>query len=695
MIGTLLRTELRMLLRDTRTILIAVVTPVVLLPLYIVGLNWVEEREAARLEAETYEYAVAGEHAAWAGEMARAAAGLAAPDDADGAEPPGGGTTSAVTSEEEAEPAIRPARFQRIESPAADSLLDAGELHLVVVGRDAVPEDSVAAGVRVLELRYRARSDFSSNARRRMEERLRQVRTTARDSLFRTAGFPVPVEEVAAVRARNVATAEKEAGAFLGGILVPMLVILMAMGGGIVAADTISGEKERGTLETLLTTAVTRREIVHAKLAAIMAVGVAVGGITIANLGVWVGLGVWELPETLQIGLGPTTLALLAVLFLPLVVLVSAILLLLSGIAKSYKEYQVYQFPVILVLPVMSLAAFMPGMELASAIVLVPVSGVAVATRALLMGDFSLLWGAAAVASTAGAAWLVLARAEATLSNERLITSAGPDEADFRGGAALFPRHVLPWFVGLWVLFFVLTLWFGETLGLRGQIVVNLVGIFFGGSLLLIHRYGLDLRETLQLYMPHWRAWPAVLVGAPSFLILALGLAELVNTWLFPVPDQLIEAFSESLTPDIPLWQLVFFVTVMPGVFEEIAFRGVLFTGLRKQLRRPWAAVLVSGLIFGVFHVSLFRIAPTALLGVALAVVVLRTGSIYPAMLWHFLNNFLALVPTEQGWIELDPSEGVPLVWYAAAVLGAGVSWLLLRPRPGQRPPEPARGSGP
>jgi sodium transport system permease protein len=686
-IGTLLRTELRMLLRDTRTVLIAVVAPLVILPLYILGANWVESREEERLEEETYEVAVTGERAAWARGLLDAALAVEASRSPGGEE---GAVPSLVPVPDEEEGTVLPAAFQRVEAEEPDSLLEEGALDLLVVGRSPAPEDSLKAEVPVLELRYRARSDFSRNARDRMEERLRRIRADTRDSLFRAAGFPVPVDRVAVFESRNVASAEKTAGSFLGGVLVPFLIILMMTGGSIVAADSISGEKERGTLETLLTTAVSRTQIVHAKLAAIMAVGLAVALVNLVNLAVYIGLGILDLPENLQISMGPGTLGALLLLMLPLVVLVAATLLLLSGVAQTYKEYQIYFLPVWLVVTVLGFAAFLPGMELRSAVVLVPVSGIAVATRALLMGDGSLLWGAMAVASTACAGWLLLARTEAALSNERLITSAGPDEADFRGGAALFPRHVLRWFVGFWVVFFLASLWLGETLGIRGQVVVNLVGIFFGGSILLIGRYGLDVRETLQLYTPHWRAWPAVLVGAPSLLVLAVGLSQLVNAYLFPVPDRLVEAFGESLTADLPLWQLVLFITVMPGVFEEIAFRGVLFSGLRKQLRRPWAAVLVSALVFGLFHVSLFRILPTAFLGVVLALVVLRTGSLYPAVLWHFLNNFLALVPAELGWISLDPSEGVAYSWYAAAVLGAGVSWLLMRERPGQRPPEPA-----
>jgi len=91
----------------------------------------------------------------------------------------------------------------------------------------------------------------------------------------------------------------------------------------------------------------------------------------------------------------------------------------------------------------------------------------------------------------------------------------------------------------------------------------------------------------------------------------------------------------------------------------------------------------VVGAVFGFFHVSLFRIVPTAWLGVVLTLSVLLTGSILPAMLWHFLNNFIALVPAEQGWIPQD--FVVPPAWAPVAALGLGFSlWLMYRtgPRP-------------
>jgi membrane protease YdiL (CAAX protease family) len=90
------------------------------------------------------------------------------------------------------------------------------------------------------------------------------------------------------------------------------------------------------------------------------------------------------------------------------------------------------------------------------------------------------------------------------------------------------------------------------------------------------------------------------------------------------------------------------------------------------------------GVIFGIFHVSLFRIAPTAWLGFILTWVVLFGGSIYPAMLWHALNNAIATVPATLGWL---PEDFEPEAWWAlpACLVLAFALWILWRTGPGNR----------
>lgn len=106
---------------------------------------------------------------------------------------------------------------------------------------------------------------------------------------------------------------------------------------------------------------------------------------------------------------------------------------------------------------------------------------------------------------------------------------------------------------------------------------------------------------------------------------------------------------SRAILPaEVPLWELLLLVAVLPGICEEITFRGVLLHGLRRRLRSVALCLVVRG-IFALFHLSLVRLLPTFLIGIVLAALTLVTGSLYPAVLWHALSNAFAILAEEAG----------------------------------------------
>jgi len=662
-LATLFRNEIRMLVRDTRMILIGIVLPLMVFPVLILVLRMVDRGESERIQAAVFTYAVTGPHGPWARELVgRALAHEAGPD--------------------------LPGRFEERVTEHADSLLAVGTLHLIVEGAEGDPEDvarpppspggATPSSSALLRLHYRAQSDFSRAARAGLQGRLTALRAAERDSVLDAAGFPVSASDVATVIPTNAAAPEREGNALLGLALTPFVLLLMLTGGSIAAVDTLSGEKERGTLESLLTTGLSRTDIVRGKLLAIVCLGFALVLVNTVNLLLYLVFGVLELPPHLAFGLAPVDVGLVLLLLTPLAVLVAAALLLLSGRVDGYKEFQIGFFPLLLGFVALSAAAMMPGMDLRSVIALVPVAGIGVAVREVVLGKHDWLFLTVAWTSSGTLAWLLVGLTERTLSTERLVGGATFDEAEVRGGPDLFPRRVLRWFAVLWAVFFTTSLWLGDTLGLRGQIFLNLVVLFSGTSFLLLRAYRLDWREVLSLRAPPRMAWVAVLIGAPAGYLTGVGLAEFLNAYVLPIPESVLEAFGDvMLDTGLPLWQLLLFLAVMPGVFEEIAFRGVLQHGLSKRLR-PLALCLAVGAVFGLFHVALFRIIPTAYLGAVLAASVVLTRSIYPAMLWHILNNSVALVPARFGWIDADTS--IPGRAYGIAVVGLGVAfWILWR----------------
>ncbi len=720
---TLYRYELKMLLRDKRMIFFSIILPLLIIPAFIFLMRYSESRAEERREERTYEYAVVGSEPELARELIREALALeaaGAPAGDEGEEEAG----EAREAREAGEAASERNAFEEVTPAEPDSALMAGEIEVVVEGLSTAEARSVRDSTRaarmeeareaaegrgmdgealaealsaqlatatvpdvpMIRLRFRGNRESSQEAASALRRALEALQESRRHAAYREAGFPVEPEAVAAVEVVGVASAERESGAQLALWLTPILIMMMLSGGSVVAADAISGEKERGTLETLLTTSVRRSDIVNAKQLLIITVGIAITVINVAELGLFLGLGLFELPERFVISVPPVAVVILLLLFLPHTVLMSSVLLMLSGYSKSYKEYQIYFLPVMLIFLLPSMAAILPGMKLASVISVIPLANISVAVREVLVGQYDWVFlGITILSTTALAAWLA-SLTERTLSTEKLISAAEMDEADLRGGPALFPRRVLRWFAVLWVVFFLSALWFTSELEIRGQVLYNVVGLFLGASLLMIWRYRLDPRRALALRMPRPAVWLGVLLGAPSSLIVGIGIGQLGQR-IFPIPEQMIEAFGQFMLPeDLPLWQILLFLAVLPGICEEIAFRGVLLHGLRRRFR-PVALAVVVGVIFGLFHVDLFRIIPVSYLGIVLTGVTLATGSIFPAMLWHALNNAVALAPSHLGWWDAEtvlPGWVYPTA-VVALVAALAIIWKNRTPYPGLR----------
>ena len=82
----------------------------------------------------------------------------------------------------------------------------------------------------------------------------------------------------------------------------------------------------------------------------------------------------------------------------------------------------------------------------------------------------------------------------------------------------------------------------------------------------------------------------------------------------------------------------IFHIGVVPAVCEEVLFRGYILRNFERSMN-VWVAIVLSGLIFGIFHIRLTQFIPLALLGMLLAWMTIQTRSLWPAVVAHFVNN--------------------------------------------------------
>ncbi|MFR7935554.1 MAG: lysostaphin resistance A-like protein, partial [Clostridium perfringens] len=85
-------------------------------------------------------------------------------------------------------------------------------------------------------------------------------------------------------------------------------------------------------------------------------------------------------------------------------------------------------------------------------------------------------------------------------------------------------------------------------------------------------------------------------------------------------------------------------VVILAPIFEELVFRGIIFNEASK-VKGGIFPILVSGLLFGLFHVQPIQIVYTSILGIILAFVYSKTHSLPIVMFLHMLNNLAAISP--------------------------------------------------
>lgn len=648
MLGVLWRHEMRHVLRDRRALVAALLLPLLLVPLVLWGARLASQIQSAQQAADPSEVRLVGPAADAVRELLENS-GLA---------------TESVTS------------WGLDSEASALSALAAGEVDAVMDCRWIQPRSNPAwdAMPRVLLLFYAddARSNLAVD---RVESLLLEVRAETRRVRLQDRGSAVDSQEVLAVTETDIATQGQVAGARLGRWATAALLLLALLGGSVVAGDTLAGERERGSLETLLTSAVERRQIVLAKLLAVATFGGLVVGVQLLNLYLQLAwMGDDGMPLGLAVQRSPGVWISLGALLLPLLLLISGALLWISGRAKSYKEFHFYLLPLTVVLVVPATAAALPGAELQGGWVLLPIANISLAVRATLMGQGATLPSIGAwMVTTMVAAWTLRAAVLELTSETRWVESRGKAPAILTP----FERHVGAWFVAFWALIFLLLVHVPWWTDLVAQLVLTLIIVCLGGSLALILGYGLERHQVLRLRAPAPRYWLLVWVGAPA-LALSCGALFRWTTELFPISRQALQAYGGLLEqPGLSGLELVVLIALLPAICEEIAFRGILLSGLQRRLPQLQAC-LVVGVAFAMFHFDTARFLPTLLLGSMLALLTLRSQSIYPAMVWHALHNGLALWLGFLGVSLVDLSAS----WYVAGglvALGAMI-WLWKQP---------------
>ncbi|HTU20915.1 MAG TPA: ABC transporter permease subunit/CPBP intramembrane protease [Gemmataceae bacterium] len=501
---------------------------------------------------------------------------------------------------------------------------------------------------------------------RRWKQHLKEVR-------LRRRSLPADYDQVIEVRDTvRAKPASKRASDDLLDMLVrifPFVLVMWSLAGALYpAVDLCAGEKERGTMETLLISPAGRAEIVYGKFLTIWIFSAATALLNLLSMGATT----WHFSHMLaaDAAFRPAALFWAVALLLPLSAFFSAICLAIGAYARSTKEGQYYLMPLFLVTMPLIVLTLAPGVELNHFYSMVPVTGVALLLQKLIAvkppdGE---LWGyfVPVLAPMVVYSWLALRWAIEQFQREEVL---------FREAERLD--------MGLWLrrlfrekeslpsagqAFFCFALIFGlHWLSLGGGRVsvaashaIRYLAFVAAPALFMVLMLTTRPAQGLALRWPTWWTWPisaalAVLL-LPPFSALTIYLLD-----QFPLIKQAAaHGFATSL-PKLQTMGWVVFV-ILPAVCEELAFRGFLLSGLRRRFR-PWPAILLSSFLYALYQMNVLQALPHFLLGVVLALLVLRTGSVGGAIVFRLVWESLL-------WAPLLMPDWFPVVeWSNAGVV--------------------------
>ena len=230
------------------------------------------------------------------------------------------------------------------------------------------------------------------------------------------------------IHQENVAPPEKVSGATVGGFIGYMVVLLCMTGAMYPAIELTAGEKERGTMETILSSPISRMNLVLGKFLLVLSAALATAALSVMSMGISfsalrhfnVSSGRGE-AAGLLLQLGPKAVAAIFLMALPMAVLFSAVLMTIALFAKSHKEAQSYLTPMTFLVVIPAVASLLPGVELTPKLAFIPILNTSLVCKEIMTGTYH--WNAIALifVSTCAYAGIALFLAFKTFQRESVL----------------------------------------------------------------------------------------------------------------------------------------------------------------------------------------------------------------------------------------------------------------------------------
>ncbi len=454
------------------------------------------------------------------------------------------------------------------------------------------------------------------------------------------------------IESRNVASLEESTGSLFGYIIPFMLITSILMGAIYPAIDVTAGERERGTLETMMTLPVKSSEMMFSKFMAVSTIAVMSALLNLLSM-LLVGLYIFDSMQLANTVFGdmnlmqfvPSVIALL--ICMPIFAMFSAAVCLSVCIfAKSFKEANNYSTPVLLVFMFASMAGMLPNLTLDTKTALIPIVNVALFIKAVFELQFDWTYIVLVFVSNVVYSIAAVMLMSKLFSSEDVLFGEGFSGIKFLEKRSNMKEKQMPGLgdtILMFGLLLLLMIYCSSSLvfrlGIWGtglvQMIILAVPVFYAWYMKA------DFKKLFSLRVPKWNhVLGGILLWLGIWLLEQIVLVSLAE-W-FPSLVETSDALN-SVIMDSGFVSAFIVVGICPALAEEFAFRGFLL-GTLKDKWKPWMAIIVSAVLFGAYHMNLLQFIGGSMMGVGLGLAVYMSGSIWIGTLMHFINNGLSVI---------------------------------------------------
>lgn len=362
-IVSIFKKELIDVLRDRRTLMFMVVIPILITPLLIIGSIKFQEYQNKKSEEKILKIAYINES-----------------EDS---------LTKELLSDQKGVKIIEGVKLDSIESYIKSDSLQGG----LYLGKGFLKKIKTNSSGDV-KIYYKS-SDLMSKSKKRMQAALDIYKGKIIAERLKQLNVDGQILEPITITNIDMATAKETLGKAIGGFIPYVLVMFIFLGAMYPAIDLGAGEKERGSLETLLSSPATKFEITMGKLLVVSLTGIVSGLVSVLGISsslFFIDKIPVQIQETILELINPFMIFSIIILMIPIAIFFASMLLSISFYARSFKEAQSLMGPLNMVIIVPLFLSLGPGMEMDHATALMPLINVGLLTKEILAGSVELIY---------------------------------------------------------------------------------------------------------------------------------------------------------------------------------------------------------------------------------------------------------------------------------------------------------------